>query len=345
MRLLVESLRQFADRLAGRQSSVEDERLVALFRNRAELKKELSTLDDERHRLLDRLKLQEGSTMRVQEQMDALEQYLGRPEEAYKTIAYFQLRAVWRAATRRLEHFAGELARQQKDRERKSQMAEFERGKRARVSDIDRELVEARVLAEQLQSEQKLARQRLADLRGFWNYFSRGKLAAAIEARGLRIEASLTQVTDLGDQMHEIESDPPPVFEGISIDGRRAINLAVIAYAESLCDRLSGGGLAELARETKLRRVFDTTYGGREECLALMQIAAKAIADLEQMHDDLADIKARTDRIRRSAVYKTPNEVIPTQDSIMPSDATKRAKPPPNVLLEEFWDIYKALVH
>ena len=36
--------------LAGRQSSVEDERLVALFRNRAELKKELSTLDDERHR-------------------------------------------------------------------------------------------------------------------------------------------------------------------------------------------------------------------------------------------------------------------------------------------------------
>ena len=345
MRRLAESFRQLANRLAGRESSVEDERLVALFRNRAELKKELSALDDERHRLLDRMKLQEGSTMRVQEQMDALEQYLGRPEEAFKSIAYFQLRAVWRAAARRLEHFSSELARQQKDRERKSQMAEFERGKRARAADVDRELVEARILAEQLQAEQKHARQRLQDLRGFWNYFRRARLADAIEARGPRIEASLTQVTDLGDRMHEVDSEPPPVFAGLSVEGQRAVNLAVIAYAESLCDRLSGGGLAELARETKLRRVFDTDYGSRDECVALMQLAARALADLEQMHDDLADIKARTDRIRRTAVYKGANEVIPTQDSILPPNGRKQAQSLPNVLLDEFWEIYRALVH
>ena len=37
--------------------SAEDERLVELFRNRAELKKELGALDVERQRLLDRLNL------------------------------------------------------------------------------------------------------------------------------------------------------------------------------------------------------------------------------------------------------------------------------------------------
>ena len=86
---LRDSVRRLAYRFAGREPTVEDERLVALFRNRAELKKELNALDDERHRLLDRLKLQEGSTMRVEEQMAALEQYLGRPEEGYKSLAYF----------------------------------------------------------------------------------------------------------------------------------------------------------------------------------------------------------------------------------------------------------------
>jgi hypothetical protein len=308
---------------------------VALFRNRAELKKELSTLDDERHRLLDRLKLQEGATMRVEEQLAALEQYLGRPEEGYKSLAYFQLRAVWRTAARRLEQFSGELARQQKDRERKLQLAEFERTQRAKVADVDRELVEARVLADQLQAEQRLAEQRFASLNGFWNYFGRRSLREAIESRRFRIDAAVTMVTDLSDRRHEIEAEPPPLFAGLSVDGRRAVNLAVIAYAEMLHDRLAATGLSDFARQSTLRRVYETSYGGRDECLSLMQRASRAITDLERMQDDLAEIKARTEHLRRSASYRGNDEVIPSQDSLNSAAL---------VLLEEYWDVYKALV-
>jgi len=344
MSRLADSLRRLADRLAGRVPADEDQRLVALFQNRAELKKELSALDDERHRLLDQLKLQEGATMRVQEQHDALEQYLGRPDEGLKCLVYFQLRAVWRAAARRLDHFGTELARQQKDRERKAQLAQFERDKRARIADVERELVEARMLADQLQAEQKLAQQRLAGLRGFWNHFRRRRLGEELQARAARIEAAVTQVTDLSDRRHEIEVEPPPGFDGLSVEGRRAVNLAVIAYAEWLCEKFAPGGVAALARETTLRRVFESGYGGREDCLALMQLAGRAIADLDHMPDDLADIKARTDRLRRTAAYRIDAEVIPLQDSVPPADAQKRAQPLPNVLREEYWDVYKALV-
>ena len=133
-----DELRRLGGRLSGKQESAEDQRLVELFRNRAELKKELHELGEERHRLLDRLKLQEGATMRVEEQMAALEQYLGRPEEGYKCLTYFQLRALWRATARRLEQFAAELQRQQKDRERKQQLAAFERARRDRVGEVER---------------------------------------------------------------------------------------------------------------------------------------------------------------------------------------------------------------
>jgi hypothetical protein len=344
MRRLSDTLRRLADRLAGRAPSVEDERLVALFQNRVELKKELHELDDERHRLLDRLKLQEGSTMRVQEQLDALEQYLGRPDEGYKSLVYYQLRAVWRAGARRLDQFGTELTRQQKDRERKAQVAEFERHKRSRAGDVERELVEARMLAEQLQAEQTLAQQRLQDLRGFWNFFRRRSLTEQIDARALRVEASLTQVTDLADRLHEIASEPPPAFEGLGTDGRRLVNLAVIAYAEWLFERYAVGGLASLARETTLRRVFESSYGGRDECVALMQSTSRAIVDLDQMQDDFADIKTRTDRMRRTAAYRGETDVIPLPDSITSTDGPKRARPLPNVLLEEYWDVYKALV-
>jgi chromosome segregation ATPase len=331
----VEGLRRWFDRLRGRRASAEEERLVALFRNRAELKKELHALDDERHRVLDRLKLQEGATMRVEEQLASLERYLGRPEEGLKCLAYYQLRAVWRAASGRLEQFAAELVRQQKDRERREQLAAFESAKRGRVADVDRELVEARVLADQLQGEQRLAEQRVASLRGFWNHFRRKRLAAEIEARRARIDAAVTQVTDLGDRRHETESEPPPVFAGLSRDGRRSINLALVAYAESLYDRLSSAGLADHARQSTLRRVYDANYGGPEECTTLIQRAGRALSDLDRMQDDLADLKRRSDRLRRSARYRGEDETVPLPDSLDTAGA---------VLLDEYWDVYKAML-
>jgi len=342
---LPEKLRRLAFRLAGREPTIEDERLLALFRNRVELKKELTALDDDRHRLLDRLKLQEGATMRVEEQMASLEQYLGRPEEGYKSLAYYQLKALWRVACKRLEQFGTELARQQKDRERKSQLAEFERARRERVALVERELVEARVLCEQLQAEQKLARQKLASLKGFWNYFRRRALLEAIETRELRIVAASDQIESLVARVQSIQSEPPPLFEGLSVDGRRAVNIAVIGYAELLYDRLAPGGLAELARQSTLKRVFDASYGTPQECQALMHKVSQAAADIERMSEDLAEIKARSDRLRRNAAYRSPDETVPNADSIAPAVAhagTRRMAP--NVLLDEYWEIYRALV-
>ena len=282
--------------------------------------------------------------MRVEEQFAALEQYLGRAEEGYKSLAYFQLKGLWRTAAKRLELFATELARQQKDRERRQQLADFDRAKRARIADVDRELVEARVLADQLQAEQKLGTQRMNELGGFWNYFRRRNLAETLESRALRLEAAQTVVTDLSDARHEVDSQAPPPFEGLGLEGRRAVNLAIIACAESLCDRLAEGGLADLARQTTLRRVYESDYGSREDCLALMERAARAAADLEKRPDDLADIKARTDRLRRTVVYRGAADAIPTQDSVRPADAATRAQPTPNVLLEEYFEVYSVLL-
>ncbi len=335
---LPDRLHGFLQRLQGHSPSAEDERLVALFRNRAELKKELTALDDERHRLLDRLKLQEGATMRVEEQLDALEQYLGRSDEGYKSLAYFQLKAAWRAAARRLEQFSSELARQQKDRERKQQLADFQRAQLAQVAELDREITEARVLADQLQAEQRAAQRRYAELRGFWNHFRRRRLREEIDTRRARIDVAQTMLTDLGDRRHDLEASPPPAFDGLSFEGRRSVNIAVIAYAEALFDRLAPGGLADLARQSTLRRVYETSYGGREDCLRIMQQASRAIIDLDRMQDDLADIKARSDRLRRNATYRGAEDVVPTQDSIQPPAATA------NVLLDEYFEIYKALV-
>jgi hypothetical protein len=341
---LLEAWRRFVGRLSGRGSSVEDERLIALFQNRAELKKELNALDEERHRLLDRLKLQEGATQRAEEQMGSLESYLGRPEEAAKCVAYFQLRAVWRGAAKRLEIFNAELTRQQKDRERKQQVAEFERRQRSRIDAVEREIVDATLQREQLVAEQKLAEQRHASLRGFWNFFKRRKLQEEIEERSVRVEAAVGAVRELESRREQIAAETVPEYPGLSLDGKRAINVATIAAAESLYDRYSASNIANLARQSTLQRVYDSQYGSHDQCQQLIQAASRALADLERMQEDLQDIKIRTDRLRAGAVYRNGTDTVPVVECITPPPGNGKRPPTANVLLEEFWDVYKLLL-
>jgi hypothetical protein len=339
---LSEDWRRLVAALMGRPDTAEEARLAALFHNRSELKKELNALDEERHRLLDRLKLQEGSTMRVEEQLASLEQYLGRPDQGHKCLVYFQLRAVWRAASHRLEQFATELARQQKDRERKQQLAEFERSKRSRLDDVDREVYEGRILVDQLDAEQVADRARLEAMRGFWNYFRRRRLEQTIAEREARTDVARTALTDLGDRRHAIETEPPPAFEGASLEGRRAVNLAVIACAEAICERLSPANLAFQARQATLVRVYDADFGNEAQCAALIQATTRALAELDSMREDLSDIKRRADRLRSAAAWRNPGDTIPLQDSVGPRDAIGRASI--NVLLDDYFDIQKLLL-
>ena len=341
---LFEAWRRFFDRLSGRKSPVEDERLIALFHNRAELKKELTALDEERHRLLDRLKLQEGATQRAEEQMGSLENYLGRPEEAAKSVAYFQLRAVWRGASKRLELFSAELTRQQKDRERKQQLAEFERRQRSRVDAVEREIVDATLHRDQLIAEQKLAEQRHASLRGFWNYFKRRSLNEEIEERAVLVESAVTAVRDLDSRRQEIAAESVPEYPGLSLEGKRAVNLATVAAAESLYDRYAVGNIANLARQSTLQRVFDSQYGSHDQCQQLIQAASRVLADLDRMQEDLQDIKIRTDRLRAGVVYRNGTDTVPVVECINPPPGNGKRPPTANVLLEEFWDVYKLLV-
>src|SRR6516165_9008104 len=93
------SLTQLTSLVRGRPApapgALEDERVLALFRNRAELKKAYTELQDEVHRLKDRIKQQEGATARVQEMLGSLESRLGLVETAYPALVFYQLRALW----------------------------------------------------------------------------------------------------------------------------------------------------------------------------------------------------------------------------------------------------------
>jgi hypothetical protein len=166
---LIDRLSFLKGGLDGGAASAEEERLMQLFQNRAGLKKAYADLKDEFHLLRDRLKQQEGATIRVQEQLDALGELLGDPKTGFGALVFFQLRALWKTCHQQLSSFAADLTRQQEARERAKHAAEAEAAKTARLSDVD-------VRREAAAAEADTQRQRLADeqmeigrLTAFWH--------------------------------------------------------------------------------------------------------------------------------------------------------------------------------
>lgn len=336
-----------SDKLAGlklpamsRNDAAEDERLLKLFWNRAELKKELQGLDDERHGLRNRLKQQEGANSRLQEQIEQLEILLGKPERGYDALVHFGLRNLWRECRIQLEQFAGDLRRQRQERERKRQLAEFQQDRDERLKLADERLVEATSVAESEQARLAEGERRLLQMRGFWNYFRRRDLAYELDAQRGRVAQAGQHLADLHEAQRTIQKEPLPEFPGVSVEGRRMINLAVIAYAQVMCERLGPSGLAAEARLANHRRVQEARHGSREDCLARLDEIAKAIALVGSREGIAPEIRTKTERLKAKVSWRTDQDVVPAPTSVPPATPGDRGG---NVLIDDYWDVYKIL--
>src|SRR5262245_16663718 len=97
----------------GEPQPEHEQRLIQLYWNRAELKKELSNQTEQSHALAEKLRMQEAAARRAAELQEQLHAYLGNPETGANALVYFQLRALWKLGTEQLTKFVAELRRQQ----------------------------------------------------------------------------------------------------------------------------------------------------------------------------------------------------------------------------------------
>ena len=72
----------------------ESDKLLNLYWNRAELKKEFAELRNEKFRMQDRLQEQEGATARVEQKLQHLENLLLDPDWDYNIVTFYQLRSL-----------------------------------------------------------------------------------------------------------------------------------------------------------------------------------------------------------------------------------------------------------
>jgi hypothetical protein len=313
---------------------------MQLFQNRAGLKKAYADLKDEFHLLRDRLKQQEGATIRVQEQLDALGDLLADPRTGFAALVFYQLRGLWKTCHQQLSQFATDLTRQQEARETARHKSETETERNLRLGDVDQRLHDAAAEADRQRGGLSVAQGELARLTAFWHYFRRRRLQKSLEALKQRVLVADAVVGDLHAERSAINNEALPEFPGISLGARRSINLAIISYAESLCEHVDAFGLAARAKEAVARRVHEMSFGSRADCDGYMQRVQKAQAAVANHKQITAGLRAKLERLRGMCEYRNSADTVPTADSLAAAASSQSW----NVLAEDYWDLYNLLL-
>ncbi len=338
-----------------RREQVPEEQLLKLYWNRAGVKRELTQLRRERHDLLDKLKDQEGSIVRAQEQLEGLERLLTNPLAAANAMVYFQLRHLWRVAAQKLEQFATELQAQRERRERAHLHEAALAKRRRRLGAINEKLQSLLLKRRDVLEEKGQLEQQLEGMNALFKLFRGPKLRSRIAGLNDGQMALRGRVADLKELQEKIQGEALPEPEGLSLESRRLINCAVIALAQFLVVHFSENDLASLAKSTTERPVGDMKFGDRRDCDRMVERIRERISELRNQTDLADHVKRRTDILMGQMSYRNETDSLPTVDcvaSILPrlpqpdEGPRRRASDAPmrtNVLTDEYWDIFSVL--
>ena len=338
-------------RVAGEEET-EDERLLNLFRNRAELKKAFADLQKSLRLAEERLASQEAATRRAEERFQAIEQLLAQPGTGYTALVYFQLRALWRACHERLQAIADEHRGRHEDRLRREELMRFNREKQRQLAVLDQQVAQAKDEVDERISRRNAVLADVEAAQGLFGYFRRRKLLEVVAQRRGEVEAARLRLTELQDRRVAVNAEPWPEFTGLDSETKREINIMVIAAAQELYLHFLPDDLARKAREASLNSIQEMRYGSEEECKVLIGKIRLAMTTLGPGRPSAAEIEERARAITREVQFRSARETVPMATSVARIElpvrreggAPRRIPLEVNVLADEYWDLYDVFI-
>jgi hypothetical protein len=327
--------------------ALEDGRVVELFRSRTELKKAHDDLLAEIQRLKDRVKQQEAATARVQEVHAALEKRLESAESGIPTLVTYHLRALWIDGREQIGEHVKALRAKHEDLERKTNVLESNRKQFASRQRVENQLrlAETRVATARQVLQEFDAR--LAKLAGWLRRKERAQAELQRPAYVATLNTAELALLEARTQAEQVERETVNDVPGLSVESRRSVNLAAIAYAEILCTRLIKTPLLAMAKVAARKRDGNESYGDRAACELLMRDVVRARALLAQRTGIAEEVSAKVEHLRKNARYTSDTEVVPAPESVSISAGDVLAHQSlgasavrlPNVITDDTWDL------
>lgn len=325
----------------------DNDKLVDLFRNRSELKKEFAALRDEKYRLQDRVKEHRASIERVEQKLNHLESLLLDPEWVHNVVTFYQLRRLAAHCASRLARFAEQLKQQREKRALHRVLdpwrSEQEQARTAAKASIGKHRLHLRRLGDRLQAE----RQRFDTMGGLSRVIKGKAYSQAI----LDIERSISEAqakeTELLGELERVESAEPPTNPGLDVSAKRSINFMILAYAQQLYVQYFEDNLVKLAKEASEKSVGAVNYGNKDDCDEILARLAACQEGAGQTENATATLHKRAQLIAEEAIFRQSDDAVPETASVGTvfdiNENDVVSKIDANLLGENYFDLAKVV--
>lgn len=301
---------------APSEEAQDHEKLVDLFRNRAELKKEFASLRNEKYQLQDRIKQHEGATARVQQKMDHLESLLLDREWVHNVVAFYQLRRLAAHCNAKISRFAEGLKQQREQRIHGKALDEWNAQRDAQAALIDQQIGEHRLQTQLLEDQLQAERHRLKMMGGVSKLLRGSNLKAEIEEIEARIETGQAKEAELLSALQGVHNLVPPDNEGLDAATKRSINFMIMAFTQQLYLHWEEDNLAAMAKEASEKSVGAINYGSKYECDEIIERIEKRWESMESVMDFADVMQKRAKLIAEHAVFRSDDDVVPAPGTV-----------------------------
>jgi hypothetical protein len=299
------------------EKTQDSDKLMDLYWNRAELKKEFAGMRKEQWRLKDLVREQEGATARLQQKLDHLESLLVDPEWAHNVVVYYQLRGLARKCERKLARFAEQLKQQREQKKHSTVLVDWNEKRKAEGRSVEGEILDKLDRIQQLEDQLESEQHRLTSMSGMARWFRGRSVMKLVDSLAVSLEAAVQEEKGLRERLKEIKTRQPPDHQGLDIAAKRSINLMILAFAQQLYIHFADAGIAALMKEATEKSVGSVNYGNQYECAQLLETIHKA-ADRLQTSSNFVDVlQKRAQFIGNDARYPGESNPVPLAGSVV----------------------------
>ena len=325
----------------------ENDKLVELFRNRAELKKEFAALDKEKRRLQQLIKEHQGATARVTQRLEHLESLLVDPQWVHTVVVFYQLRSLNRRCESKLGKFAEQLKQQRENRRRNTQLQSWREKQDARKADIVKELEACREKLRLLEDQVQAERRRVESMSGFSKILKGRTATGELEEFGAQLDAARKDEATLVEKLGAIEQAEPPDPPGLGIAVKRSINFMIIAFAQHLYLQFRDRDLVAMVKESSEKSIGAINYGNKPDCDRLLERIVAQVDSMENASDYADILKRRAELIAEHAVFQADDDAVPVADTVATVFAINAngvlTKSDANLVGDNYWGIADVL--
>lgn len=325
----------------------ENEKLVELFRNRAELKKEFAALGKEKHRLQQLIKEREGATARVTQRLEHLENLLVNPEWAHTVLVFYQLRSLNRRCQSKLAKFAEQLKQQRENRRWDKQLRAWRKKRDAQKAKLEDELGQHREQLQLLEEQCQAERHRMASMNGLSKIINGRTASSELAELGAKLDAARKDEQGLLEKLQSIEDAGRPDPPGLSIPEKRSINFMIIAYAQHLYLQFKDRDLVALVKESSEKSVGAINYGDKRDCDLLLDRIAAHVESMEKASDYVDMLKRRAALIAEDAAFEGDEDAVPLASTVATAFALNAngvvTKTDVNLAGDNYWGLANVL--